>query len=450
MIAALLPALAVLAQAPPGQDSRSKSFPDLGLTITLPAAFTEVSDDGPSGAQIKNQWMAKLAGTELEIALYVLPIQQFGFDEPEDVTALLLENLRDPKRGYGGFFFENLELVAGPFGFVPYASIGRGPLRDKAGTKVTGTMTILGGMLEKHGYCVQVAAEPALSDTEVKTVREFLAKGVVFKGAMRIAKWTDEEIRTRWKEDAPESVQKDLEVIRTDHYVILTNSSGGKKFAEKMEECYATIKKIYPFQDVAGQKLMPVFLFKMEDEYHDFLIKNLEMTREEADRTAGIASGDFYATTYEAPNDPTHIHEATHQIFANRLRLGGGGSWFQEGVAEYVETKPNDRNVAARHVKKREHVPLAKLVEMRSLIFSSKAEDVKGGDEAAELYKQAALLIEFLRESKWGKDKFQDFIHAVGLVPRNNVVAIERAVQKVYGTDLAGLEAKWVEYCQKR
>jgi len=69
---------------------------------------------------------------------------------------------------------------------------------------------------------------------------------------------------------------------------------------------------------------------------------------------------------------------------------------------------------------------------------------------AADAYKQAALLIEFLRESKWGKDKFQTFIHTVGLVPRGKLPAIEAAFRKVYECDLATVEAKRVEYCKKR
>ncbi len=59
-------------------------------------------------------------------------------------------------------------------------------------------------------------------------------------------------------------------------------------------------------------------------------------------------------------------------------------------------------------------------------------------------------MIEFLRESKFGKDGFLDFIHAVGAVRRNDVPAIEAAVKKVYSTDLAGLEKLWIEYCKKR
>src|SRR5262249_35906399 len=133
----------------------------------------------------------------------------------------------------------------------------------------------------------------------------------------------------------------------------------------------------------------------------------------------------------------------------NRLRLSGGGSWFQEGVAEYMSTIRNDRTAMAHLVRKRKHTPLAEFVKIESLLFSPK-DDPKGGGEAEASYTLAALLIELLGERAWGKDKLLEFVHTVGLAPPNNVPAIERAVKKVYGTDLAGLETEWVEYCKKR
>jgi hypothetical protein len=112
-------------------------------------------------------------------------------------------------------------------------------------------------------------------------------------------------------------------------------------------------------------------------------------------------------------------------------------------------TSKNDFNVAASTVKKNRQTPLVDFIKIRSLLFSPK-EDKKGGDEASSHYDLAGLLIEFLHESKFGKDKFQEFVHTVGLAAPNSPAAIERAVNAVYGTDLAGLEKQWVEYCKTR
>jgi hypothetical protein len=171
---------------------------------------------------------------------------------------------------------------------------------------------------------------------------------------------------------------------------------------------------------------------------------------EDAQKSKGVASGDFYATYYDAPQDPVHIHEATHQIFANRLRLGGGGSWFQEGVAEYASTRPGDRTDASNLVKKGRHQKLVDFIGVESLLWSDPEADRKSDDAASGSYSQAALLIEFLKESKWSKAKFQDWLHAVGKCPSNDVAAIEQATQRTLGVDLAGLEEKWIEYCDDR
>ncbi len=445
--AALLPVI-----LPPfsDQDPRVQSLPAYGLTITLPAQLTELQKKASRNAEMKGCWTGKLEETSVEITLYVLADEKFGFTEPDDVTEIVLENVRDPKKGDPAFWFEKTQLVVGPFGWAGYGSIGWGALHDQDGTKVEGTLLVLDGLLEKNGYSLEVVAQPALTDAQSKAVLDFFRTGVVYKGSMRNPKWTDDEARERWIRDAPKATHVKLEKpIRTEHYVVLTNSSGGKKFAEAMEKSYGLIRKTYPFDDVAGTKLMPVFLFRTPDEYYEYYSKIANITLEAARRSKGHSWRDYYATWYEAPNDPVHIHEATHQIFSNRLHLGGGGSWFQEGVAEYMSTTANDRNPSASEVKKRKHVPLADLVEMKSLLYSASKDDPKG-DASSGNYHEAALLIEFLRESKGLKDRFPDFLRTVGRVPRSETSVIERAVRAVYGTDLKGLENQWVEYCKKR
>jgi hypothetical protein len=262
-------------------------------------------------------------------------------------------------------------------------------------------------------------------------VLAFLEGGVRYAGPERVHAWTDEEARARFLKDAPEETHDELEkLIRTKHYLILTNSSGGKKFAEAMEENYETIRSIYPFEEVEGRKLLPVFLFQNNSEYFEFTRK---MT----------------ATWYEAPQDPVHIHEATHQIFANRLGLTGGGSWFQEGLAEYVETRKNDRNAVATQVKKGRAMPLRELLTVQTLAFKG-SDDIKGGNQAGDLYKQAALVIEFLRESSFGKEHFDRFVHTMGRAPRGDLDATAAVFREVYGVTLEELERELLEYCKKR
>jgi hypothetical protein len=439
------------AQPPPGV---SKEFPDLGLTITLPASFTELKEAREKGNQLRQRWTAKLGSASLQIDLWAIPIDaKFDFKEPEDVMEMLLYNLRDAKGGDSSFSFEDQRLVPGNFGICPYVSLARGAIHDSEGTQETGTRFLLGGMLEKYGYSLEVKASPQPGLEGLKEIVHFLETGVAYKGPVRDPKWTEPEAKARWERDVPEKLQKKLEqVVRTDHYIILTNSGGrgpGEKFGEQMEKNFKAIKAVFPFEDTPGRRLMPIFLFTNSDDYYEYFAKQFKASVEEARKSKGVAYEDWYATYFEAKNDPVHIHEGTHQIFRNLLRLPGGGSWFQEGAAEYMSTKKNDLNVAANTVKKGRQIALVDFIKIKSLLFSAK-EDIKGGDEAAGHYELAALLIEFLHDSKFGKAKFLDFVHAVGLAAPNNPTAIERAVKSAYLTDLAGLEKQWVEYCKKR
>jgi hypothetical protein len=423
-----------------------ESLPDYGLTLDLSMLGNLPRVEG-GDQQLKARWRGKFEGCDLDLQFVVLSRKEFGLDEPEDGTELILSNLQEGKLGgRENYRFAESKVLAGPFGLVGYASLGRGPIEQ--GTEVLGTRWVLSGLLEEQVWLVLLEAKPEPAEATAKKIEAFLAKGIVYGGKKLDPKWTDEEARARWQRDAPEG-KKLEEIKRTQHYIVLTNASGGPKFAEKMEECYAAIKKMYPFEELPTFRLMPVFLFQTPDEYYDFMVKVTGNKREQAQKSKGHAWRDYYATWYEAPGDPVHIHEATHQIFANRLRLRGGGSWFQEGVAEYISSTKNDRNNAARKVKTGKHVPLAKLVESPSLLFSAK-DDVSGESAASSQYDEAALLIEFLRESKFGKDGFEKFLHAVGRVRRNDVPAIESALQKVYATDLAGVEKAWTEYCKKR
>lgn len=438
---------AVLFALAPFQDAAHPlKIDSLGLTIA-PPPLEELAHTSTVRGQIHGTWNGKLAGSDVDVAVYVLPNSEFGFFEPEDVTEVLLDNLRRKNKGSANFGWDTQDLLPGKFGYTPYASLAIGTLKE--GTDATGRVIMLASLSKDAGYVVQVEVEPEPDAAATKTITDWLAKGVVYAGEARNWKWSDADAKARWIKDAPEATHKKFDgALRTEHYLILTSSSGGKAFAKKMEECYVAIRKVFPFDEVPGRLLMPVFLFRTPEEYYDFCIKVAGWSLEQAKQSKGHAWKDYYATWYEAPNDPVHIHEATHQIFANRLRLSGGGSWFQEGVAEYIETSANDRNVAARTVAKGRHTPLEQFVVVGSLIATK--DDVSGSDGAADAYKQAAVLIEFLRESKWGKDKFQTFIHTMGLVPRGRLPAIEAAIRKVYGCDLAELEKQFVEYCKKR
>lgn len=174
-----------------------------------------------------------------------------------------------------------------------------------------------------------------------------------------------------------------------------------------------------------------------------------DQRREEAEASGGVAYRDFHATWYEAPKDPVHIHELTHQLFENRLFLGGGGSWFQEGVAEFMCTNKTERKAIKRLVKRERHVPFEEFLTLRSLLGGSKVRQ-DGSSGADEAYLQAACLIEFVSASRATKGKLQDFIHAAGKTPYNDLAAIERALESSLGMSIAEFEEAFVAYWKKR
>ncbi|MBM3984399.1 MAG: hypothetical protein FJ296_01710 [Planctomycetes bacterium] len=435
--------------AAPAADAGAQRFDELGLTLRFGPDLPLSRQPKPRDARVPAAWAGTLGAAKLTAQLVLVGDAGMGLSEPSQVLELVRSDLSDRRSGGNpSFRFDELAHWPGPFGVAAYASYGRSAERDEQGPL---QVFRVAGLLPDSGWLLDLRARPELPAADAAKVRDALAKAVTWDGEPRDARWSKAEAEERWQQSVPEDLADELEdVLRTPHYVILTNSSGGKSFAKKMEECHAAIRKVFPFEEVEGRRLLPVFLFRTADQYFEFFARAFNATVEDGRRTGGVASGDFYATWYEAPGDPVHIHEATHQIFANRLGLGGAGSWFQEGVAEYMSTKDNERGMAAKAVEKGRHVPLAEFFKVQSLIFSSDKEDLKGEDASGNQYKQAALLIEFLREGKWGKAKFLDFVHAVGAVPRNDLGAIEGALRRVYDTDVAGLEKEFVAYCKKR
>lgn len=439
---------ATLFTASPKAAAEEEHYAEYGLTLTLPEL--EKLEPAPSGDQVLGAWQGEWRGSTVSIDLVALGAEKYRLDEPEDLSDLLAGHYAENPRRSSVFRFGSVHTIAGDYGCVPYASLLEGAWIEKGTTRAVSSAFALCGLTERAGWALEVVVEPPLQGEDARFLVDWAKKSLRYEGARRDPKWTEEEVRARWERDVPDAEKTELEdVIRTAHYIVFTSSSGGKLFAKKMEECYEKIQAIFPFDEVPGRKLMPVFLFRTPDEYFAFYAKLTGKSLEDARKSKGHAWRDYYATWYEAPNDPVHVHEATHQIFANRLRLSGGGSWFQEGVAEYVETRDNDRNAVAREIAKGRGTPLRELMQLKSLLYSSE-DDAKGGSKASDHYTEAALLIEFLRESKFGKERFMDFVHEVGAVPRSDLSAIEAVLQSVYGVTIDELNERFVAYCKKR
>ena len=437
--------------------AQAAEFPELGLTIRPPEVEGLLERRGEPDAQTRCVWTGTLNGSTFRMDLIALTVESGGFREAGGVTEAIVAYFR----GANDFEVdESWYLTGEEYGFAPVLAVVSGVAAVEG--EVGAEQFIAGGLTKEFGYALYIRVDPPLSDADRKPLLDFFENGISYDGPTRDPDWTLDEIKARWLRDAPEDLHDDFlrnlakkawvkkSVIRTKNYLIMTNASGGKLFAKKMDENLKEIAKVFPFTDVKGRRLMPVFLFRTPEEYYGYYVKVTGASLDSARRSKGFATRDFYATWYEAPKDPVHIHEQVHQIFSNRLLLGGGGSWFQEGVAEYVETSENDRNVAARQVKAGKHMPLAEFFEIRSLLWSTDKDRTQGGSAAGDLYKQAALFIEFLRESKWGKDKFDEFLYTVGYLRRNDVEKIGAAFDEIYDASIDDVDAEFRAYCAKR
>jgi len=449
MCIALIPTVTLALAATPPAEPHVAEFPDLELSLELPP-LEELEEylDGEAAVR-RGLWTGTLGETFVEVSLEVLGPDYGRFVEPDELTDQI-ESYRHEQvqRSGARFVFEERELRSGSYGAAPYASIAMAHNITPEGDRFS-TLFHMAGLLPDGAYTVNVECRPAVDFDALPDVTDFLEDGIRYGGELRDHEWTDEEADARWRDFVQADLADEMrEPLRTDHYIVLTNASGGKVFARKLEECYEEIQEVFPFPEVEGRRLMPIFIFRTRDQYVQFQVEKHGRSPEQARQSAGIAFGDCYVTMYESPNDPTHIHELTHQIFKNRLRLAGGGSWFQEGVAEYIETRPNERGNVARQVKKGRHVPLREFFQLPSLLYSASQE--KGESKAHDNYKQAALLIEFLRESKFGRDGFPEFLAKMGRVPRGDLERIEAVLMDVWEVDVQGLDEEFVEYCKKR
>jgi len=415
-------------------------LPELSLTLTLPPL------EGLA-ATGTNRWHGLLGASQVEIALRTLPSATYDFSEPEDVLEFGPSFWVSPEQARNEPGARH--ALGGPYGSARYAAWERSDLRSRDGKTALGVRFLFASLLPEAGYWITLEASPPPSAEGEARLFEFLEKGVLYDGALRDPSWTDAEARARWAKDAPSEVRSDVRVTRSAHYLVLSNSATGKSFAARMEECYAAVRGVYPFDEVAGRRLLPVLLFKTAEQYFDFYERSAGVPRDEAERSKGHAARDYYATWNDAPNDPVHLHEATRQLFANRLGLRHGGAWFQEGVAEYMATKPVERASAASEVRRGKHVPLARLVTLSSL----RAPSGEGGsrrDEDCASRTEAALLIEFLRESPWAREAFPRFLARVGRLSSSDPATFEGVCRELYHVSLAELEQRWVEYCKAR
>lgn len=234
----------------------------------------------------------------------------------------------------------------------------------------------------------------------------------------------------------------DLEVLRSEHYIVFTDSSAGDKYLETMEDIYDRFLELFPFEEQPDAPLMPVFLFRTNDGYYTYYQKIARVSRAAAAQSAGHAWKDYYATYYQSPKDPVNYHEGAHQLVGNRMHIRGGGSWFQEGMAVYYEGTIFPGEDPAKGIAgvlaSDGYTPLREFVRLPSLLYSSESDaDPSLGHRR---YQQAGALIKFLKEGPLS-EHWDDFLEAVRAGKRPAAI-----FESVYDMTVDEVDEAFVEY----
>ena len=214
-----------------------------------------------------------------------------------------------------------------------------------------------------------------------------------------------------------------------------------KKFPKALEKTHDFVCKELGIEVMPGK--LPVYIFQNSNLYFDFCVRK-GWARAAAQATAGHAVGSYFATYYQAPGSATVTHELTHSI-VHRTLGEGGGSWFQEGIAVYVECRWQRRSAAADfapRIRSGAFVPLVEFMRIDGLIGG---EDLKGGPMAATwLYAQAGAFFEFLLRGPYAETA-TDRVKAISVLD-TAAGDVVKEVERILGRSIDQIEKDWVAW----
>ncbi|MEE9125579.1 MAG: hypothetical protein V3U11_00415 [Planctomycetota bacterium] len=247
---------------------------------------------------------------------------------------------------------------------------------------------------------------------------------LVKKGQRRMDKWLDR-----------------FQAVQSEHYIVFTNgpSLTVKRFAKSLEELYTYVGKQFPMDDV--DHLLEAYIFNDKPEYLDFCVQIVGWTRDHAERSAGHACAKYYVTYYQSPKSAAVMHEATHQLVAANMKTTGVGSWFQEGMAVWVEkTILGDKPAAAMRTDLRngDFYHLRDFIRIESLLMDDNGHGHRN-------YDHAGALIDFFIHAKHPKmnGKFNMFLRAARRNFARGPEITERLFQRTYGMSVDEVEVAW-------
>jgi hypothetical protein len=441
----VLVALLMTTRARAGDEQRKHVFSELQLELTLPALEALEQTVAPSDKRA--EWSGKLGEATVRIRVAPHDIGDEHCTEPEDVAEAVAQEMRDELKKSGEPLLERLrfralEALPGRYGHATHAALLSAETSDPAQPGVRGGMWIVAGLLAGSAYTVRIDATPLPQGAQLEALLTFARTGIVYAGAVRDTRWTDAEAAERWKRFMPEYMPRELDkVVRTPHYIILSNASGAERYGKRLEERYALFQKQLAFPEIESRRLLPVFYMRTATDLHGLVSSWMGLNHWNKDVDA-FTFHDFYVTSADSNEEFEEFAEMAEQLWRNRVRANGGGMWLCRGFATLLGYPPSQRTITASQLKKGRFTPLADLFDDAAWGRRTNTEMPYG--------EQMSFFVEYLREAKGYKEKFAAVIQTVGMLPSDDPELMAAELTKLLGTDLKGLEKDWIAWCAKR
>lgn len=455
MLDSLVLALLLTLSVPGNLVEDPVSFPDLGLTLTLPPMDSLVKKEKLEKA-CRGEWTGEWNGLPMRVGFFARPNADLEYLEPEDVVEAWCDAEREmAKPGKADedfeYTFERVRSISAPVGCTPILALVRASVKRKDDPTQEGLLLIAGGLLLDSAWALRIDMLPGPDEAGAAALVKHMEGCVRYQGKLRDPAWTDAEALAYWKAWAPESTHKKFEKpVRTKNLIFLTNSTSPGIYVKMIDKRFASIAKVLPVDELEGRKLLPVLLFRTDDDYQTFYRTQNDLKPADDVEGAGETQGHVYATSCDRGSEYAHAIDVAELYLRNRRRVWAGGHWFTAGLSEYVSSTPKDRLDGLRAVKKGKYTPLAKLLDDEAWGNEYAKLEKKGASEEAGYWEQSGMWMEFLREGPWPKDAFQRLVDAVGIIPYGEGESVLHAIETTYGMDLPTLEKKWVQYFSKR
>jgi hypothetical protein len=438
----------------PNGGSTVVPYKELSFTLTLPPLDPVEQKD--LGEHCAGEWTGKYKNSDVHFRLYIEKNENDDFVEPEDVVEGMRDVVTGPDAERAGedagtrFTVSAIKSVSAAAGASPIVAFVTMKAWRKDDPNTEGLVVLASGILAANAWLVRADVWPAPAAEDATAFVAAVQKCVAYEGKPRDPKWTDDEALAFWKKIAPTGTDKKYEKpLRSEHFIVMTNSPAPAPYVKKLETKYAAIRKLLPFEDVKGRRLLPILLFRTDDDFQTFYRRVYHMETKDEVTEGSVVLDKYLATSLDNNDDREDVIDLMRLCLYNRQHAHGGGSWFHYGMRAYAATKPKERFEALHAVKNGKFTPLDTMLDEAAWDKQDKHYEKRGTTKEADFWLQSALWMEFLHDGPFPKDAFARFVETVGTIPDGERARIREAIETIFGADVDTLQKKWVEYFSK-